>query len=62
MTTIINNKNENMIDKIINFEESLIKVPTGIKGFDEITFGGIPRNRPTLIVGGIGSGKTFIVP
>jgi circadian clock protein KaiC len=59
MTTIINNKNENMIDKIINFEESLIKVPTGIKGFDEITFAGIPRNRPTLIVGGIGSGKTF---
>jgi circadian clock protein KaiC len=59
MTTITNNTKEKVIDKIINFEESLIKAPTGIKGFDEITFGGIPRNRPTLVVGGIGSGKTF---
>lgn len=26
----------------------LLKCPTGIKGLDEITFGGIPRDRPTL--------------
>ncbi len=59
MTTITNKTNEKVIDKIINFDETLIKAPTGIKGFDEITFGGIPRNRPSLVVGGIGSGKTF---
>src|SRR5450631_1637525 len=38
----------------------LIKCPTGIKGFDEITEGGLPRNRTTLISGGAGSGKTLL--
>jgi circadian clock protein KaiC len=37
----------------------LQKCPTGIKGFDQITEGGIPRNRTTLICGGAGSGKTL---
>lgn len=37
----------------------LEKVPTGIQGFDEITQGGLPRGRPTLICGGPGSGKTL---
>lgn len=36
------------------------KVPTGIAGFDEITGGGLPRGRTTLIVGGSGSGKTIL--
>ncbi len=35
------------------------KVPTGIIGFDEITSGGLPKGRTTLIVGGPGSGKTI---
>jgi circadian clock protein KaiC len=35
------------------------KAPTGIKGFDEITFGGLPKGRPTLLAGGAGSGKTM---
>lgn len=35
------------------------KVPTGIAGFDELTFGGLPRNRTTLICGGPGSGKSL---
>ncbi len=35
------------------------KAPTGITGFDEITGGGLPRGRTTLIVGGPGSGKTI---
>ena len=35
------------------------KAPTGIAGFDEITGGGLPRGRPTLLVGGPGSGKTI---
>ena len=37
----------------------LEKVPTGIKGLDEITMGGIPQGRPTLLCGGPGSGKTL---
>ncbi len=36
-----------------------LKAPTGIKGFDEITRGGLPRGRTTLLVGGPGSGKTL---
>lgn len=35
------------------------KVPTGIPGIDEITGGGIPRHRTTLVMGGPGSGKTI---
>jgi circadian clock protein KaiC len=37
----------------------LAKCPTGIAGLDEITNGGIPRGRPTLICGGPGCGKTL---
>ena len=35
------------------------KVPTGITGFDDITGGGLPCGRTTLLVGGPGSGKTI---
>jgi circadian clock protein KaiC len=35
------------------------KAPTGITGFDEITDGGLPRSRTTLLLGGPGSGKTI---
>ena len=35
------------------------KAPTGIVGFDEITGGGLPRGRTTLLAGGPGSGKTI---
>src|ERR1700692_744663 len=35
------------------------KAPTGIAGFDEISGGGLPRGRTTLLVGGPGSGKTI---
>ncbi|MCF8145285.1 MAG: circadian clock protein KaiC [Deltaproteobacteria bacterium] len=37
----------------------LQKCPTGIRGLDEITKGGLPRGRPTLICGGAGAGKTL---
>src|SRR6202790_3461390 len=37
----------------------LPKCPTGIQGLDEITGGGLPRGRPTLICGGAGCGKTL---
>src|SRR3989337_1914361 len=36
------------------------KSPTGIQGLDEITGGGLPRGRPTLICGGPGVGKTIL--
>ncbi len=36
------------------------KVPTGIVGLDEITNGGLPKGRPTLVCGGAGSGKTLL--
>ncbi|MGB5082662.1 MAG: circadian clock protein KaiC [Burkholderiales bacterium] len=36
----------------------LPKIPTGIPGFDELSHGGLPRNRTSLLKGGPGSGKT----
>jgi len=37
----------------------LPKSPTGIPGMDEITGGGLPQGRPTLVAGGAGCGKTL---
>jgi circadian clock protein KaiC len=37
----------------------LRKVPTGITGFDDITLGGLPAGRPSLICGAAGCGKTL---
>lgn len=39
---------------------TLPKCPTGIHGLDEITSGGLPRNRPTIICGRAGCGKTLL--
>jgi circadian clock protein KaiC len=36
------------------------KTPTGVEGLDEITDGGFPKGRPTLICGGAGCGKTLL--
>jgi circadian clock protein KaiC len=44
--------------KAFNFKQ-LLKCPTGIKGFDQITEGGLPKNRTTLVSGSAGSGKTL---
>ena len=38
----------------------LPKAPTGIQGLDEITKGGFPRGRPTLVCGSAGAGKTLL--
>jgi len=38
----------------------LPKAPTGIAGLDEITAGGLPRGRPTLVCGAAGCGKTLL--
>jgi circadian clock protein KaiC len=37
----------------------LQKEPTGISGFDEITGGGLPSGRPSLVCGSAGAGKTL---
>ena len=39
---------------------TLAKAPTGITGLDEVTFGGLPQGRPTLICGSAGCGKTLL--
>ena len=39
---------------------ALPKCPTGIHGLDEITLGGLPRGRPTLVCGAAGCGKTLL--
>ena len=43
----------------VDRSRSLPKTPTGIVGLDEITGGGLPRGRPTLVCGGAGCGKTM---
>ena len=44
----------------ISLGTQLEKSLTGIKGLDEVTKGGLPKGRPTLICGGAGSGKTLL--
>ena len=39
--------------------EGITKSPTGIEGFDELTLGGLPTGRPTLVCGSAGCGKTL---
>jgi circadian clock protein KaiC len=47
------------VKKIVLENTTLEKVKTGIKGFDEITAGGLPKGRITLICGSAGAGKTL---
>jgi circadian clock protein KaiC len=44
----------------ISLGTHLEKSLTGIKGLDEVTKGGLPKGRPTLVCGGAGSGKTLL--
>jgi circadian clock protein KaiC len=41
-------------------DKQLPKAPTGISGLDEITQGGLPRGRPTIVTGRAGCGKTLL--
>lgn len=41
-------------------QQGIRKCPTGIRGLDEITEGGLPRGRATLVCGGAGCGKTLL--
>lgn len=47
------------MDRVIEGKRVLEKAPTGIEGFDEITNGGLPKGRPTLVCGSAGCGKTL---
>src|ERR1700761_7542155 len=42
-----------------NETHHLAKTPTGISGLDELTLGGLPAGRPTLLCGAAGCGKTL---
>jgi len=44
----------------VSNHNQLPKCPTGIKGFDEITEGGLPKDRSTLFCGTTGTGKTLL--
>jgi len=46
-------------NKIQPQHKVLPKTPTGIQGLDEVTEGGLPKGRPTLVCGNAGSGKTL---
>jgi circadian clock protein KaiC len=39
---------------------ALAKTPTGIQGLDEVTGGGLPKGRTTLVCGGAGCGKSLL--
>lgn len=47
-------------EESIESKVGLTKVRTGIAGLDEITHGGLPAGRPTLVYGGPGCGKTIL--
>jgi circadian clock protein KaiC len=46
--------------KTVARDPGLAKCPTGIQGLDEITEGGLPQGRSTLVCGAAGSGKTLL--
>jgi circadian clock protein KaiC len=50
----------NRMDSKTALLKSLSKTPTGIQGLDEITGGGLPKGRPTLVAGGAGCAKTLL--
>jgi circadian clock protein KaiC len=49
-----------MPQKTVTRNRSLPKSPTGIQGLDEITEGGLPKGRPTLVCGSAGCGKSML--
>jgi len=51
---------KNNISSVLGKEKSLMKIKTGILGLDELSRGGVPKGRTTLISGTSGSGKTLL--
>ena len=60
MPTSIRHRKPGLLKRAGNGRHPLAKAPTGIPGLDEITNGGLPRGRPTLVCGGAGCGKTLL--
>lgn len=50
----------NRARKLALVPPDLAKAPTGIRGLDEVTMGGLPKARPTLVCGTAGCGKTLL--
>jgi len=48
------------VKKLKKTESQFPKSLTGIQGFDDITNGGLPKYRPTILLGNAGSGKTIM--
>src|SRR3954467_6757323 len=59
MTTKARDRVDQVPEDAATPSRELPKAPTGIRGLDEITGGGLPRGRPTLICGSAGCGKTL---
>ncbi|HWM85132.1 MAG TPA: circadian clock protein KaiC, partial [Kofleriaceae bacterium] len=49
-----------MATRRTGIQQELPKTPSGIQGLDQLTAGGLPRGRPTLVCGGAGCGKTLM--
>jgi circadian clock protein KaiC len=49
-----------LLSKKVPLNRSLPKAATGIQGLDEVTGGGFPRGRPTLVCGSAGAGKSLL--
>jgi circadian clock protein KaiC len=49
-----------VISKSVSSPAGLQKTPAGIQGLDDITGGGLPQGRPTIVCGGPGCGKTML--
>jgi circadian clock protein KaiC len=57
--TQTNNKKPSLSNEAADLQDQpIVKVATGIKGFDEISLGGLPASRLTAILGNPGAGKT----
>ena len=59
-TTIFGSETPALIAKPHNHLPALAKAPTGIAGLDEVTGGGLPKGRATLVCGPAGCGKTLL--
>ena len=57
---VLSTQGNNVKTGSLPLANSARKAKTGITGFDEMTGGGLPRGRTTLLVGGPGSGKTIL--
>lgn len=60
MPTALRNTKAKRSSPVPQIRPSLDKVPSGIRGLDEITGGGLPKGRTALICGGPGAGKTLL--